>query len=64
MSVAQDNTKARLLDAAGEEFAEKGFEGATIRSIIERPDTGKKRMNTDYLSVFILFHLCLSVVRL
>jgi TetR/AcrR family transcriptional regulator, regulator of cefoperazone and chloramphenicol sensitivity len=34
--MAQDDTKARLLQAAGEEFAEKGFEGATIRSIIER----------------------------
>lgn len=34
--MAQDATKARLLEAAGEEFAEKGFEGATIRSISDR----------------------------
>lgn len=33
---AMDQTKARLLEAAGEEFAEKGFEGATIRSILNR----------------------------
>jgi TetR/AcrR family transcriptional regulator, regulator of cefoperazone and chloramphenicol sensitivity len=32
----QDDTKSRLLESAGEEFAEKGFEGATIRGIIER----------------------------
>jgi len=31
-----DPTKLRLLDAAGEEFAEKGFEGATVRSILGR----------------------------
>jgi TetR/AcrR family transcriptional regulator, regulator of cefoperazone and chloramphenicol sensitivity len=33
-----DQTKARLLDAAGEEFAEKGFESARIRSICRRAD--------------------------
>ena len=31
-----DQTKLKLLDAAGEEFAEKGFEGATVRSILHR----------------------------
>ncbi len=36
MTQAQDATKARLLEAAGEEFAEKGFVGATIRAIVER----------------------------
>lgn len=34
--MGQDDTKSRLLESAGEEFAEKGFEGATIRGIIER----------------------------
>jgi TetR/AcrR family transcriptional regulator, regulator of cefoperazone and chloramphenicol sensitivity len=32
----QDLTKARLLEAAGEEFAANGFDGATIRSICAR----------------------------
>ena len=31
-----DETKARLLEAAGEEFAEKGFDGATVRAILAR----------------------------
>jgi AcrR family transcriptional regulator len=34
--VALDQTKARLLDAAGVEFAEKGYEGATVRAICDR----------------------------
>src|SRR3954471_7104054 len=29
-------TQQRLLEAAGQEFAEKGFEGATVRSICDR----------------------------
>jgi AcrR family transcriptional regulator len=31
-----DPTKSRLLEAAGEEFAEKGFEDARVRSICQR----------------------------
>ncbi|MBX6315631.1 MAG: CerR family C-terminal domain-containing protein [Isosphaeraceae bacterium] len=34
--MATDPTKKRLLEAAGQEFAEKGFEGATVRSILQR----------------------------
>ena len=30
---APDETQQRLLDAAGEIFAEKGFEGGTVRDI-------------------------------
>jgi TetR/AcrR family transcriptional regulator, regulator of cefoperazone and chloramphenicol sensitivity len=36
MSDVQDPTKVRLLEAAGEEFAEKGFDAARIRAICER----------------------------
>jgi AcrR family transcriptional regulator len=35
MAVA-DDTKAKLLEAAGEEFAAKGFDGAAVRSICDR----------------------------
>src|SRR5690349_6688442 len=31
-----DNPRERLLEAAGEIFAEKGFKGATVREIIDR----------------------------
>ena len=34
--MSNDPTKAKLIDAAGEEFAAKGFEGATVRSIARR----------------------------
>ena len=34
-TIARDTTKAKLLEAAGEEFADKGFEKATIRGICE-----------------------------
>ncbi|MDB5351540.1 MAG: transcriptional regulator [Planctomycetota bacterium] len=48
MSQAQDTTKARLLEAAGEEFAEKGFEGATIRAIIERAKANIAAVNYHF----------------
>jgi AcrR family transcriptional regulator len=32
----KDDTRQRLLEAAGEVFAEKGFRGATVREIIQR----------------------------
>ncbi len=34
--IASENPRERLLEAAGEIFAEKGFKGATVREIIER----------------------------
>jgi AcrR family transcriptional regulator len=34
--IDKDDPRSRLLDAAGEAFAEKGFEGATVRDIIAR----------------------------
>ncbi len=35
-SSAMDETKDRLLEAAGEEFARVGYEGATVRGILNR----------------------------
>lgn len=47
MSLEQQ-TKARLIRAAGEEFAEKGFEGATVRSICNRAGTNLAAVNYHF----------------
>ena len=46
--MAHDDTKTRLLEAAGEEFAEKGFEGATIRAIIEKAKANIAAVNYHF----------------
>ncbi len=46
--VAQDLTKARLLDAAGEEFADKGFELARVRTICERAGANLAAVNYHF----------------
>lgn len=43
-----DQTKVRLLEAAGEEFAEKGFEGATVRAICDRAGTNLAAVNYHF----------------
>ena len=45
-----DDTKSRLLDAAGEEFALKGFEGATIRAICDRAKVNLAGVNYYFRS--------------
>lgn len=40
-----DPTRARLLEAAGEEFAAKGFEGATVRAICTRAGANLAAVN-------------------
>src|SRR5262245_58169942 len=35
-----DGTRMRLLESAGEEFADKGFSKATVRSILDRAGVG------------------------
>ncbi len=44
----QDLTKARLLDAAGEEFADKGFGAARIRSICEKAGANLAAVNYHF----------------
>ena len=46
--VANDLTKARLLDAAGEEFANKGFELARVRAICERAGANLAAINYHF----------------
>ena len=46
--MAIDDKRARLLDAAGHEFAEKGFEGATVRSISERAGVNLAAINYHF----------------
>jgi AcrR family transcriptional regulator len=43
-----DQTKARLLEAAGEEFAEKGFDGARVRSICKRAGLNQAAVNYHF----------------
>lgn len=63
--MALDATKSRLLEAAGEEFAERGFEGATIRAIIERAGANLAAVNYHfgdkeklYIQAVIEAHRC------
>ncbi|WP_422926575.1 CerR family C-terminal domain-containing protein [Singulisphaera sp. PoT] len=44
----QDLTKARLLEAAGEEFAEKGYESARIRSICQKAGANLAAVNYHF----------------
>jgi AcrR family transcriptional regulator len=46
--VVLDPTKDRLLDAAGQEFAEKGFEGATVRAICDRAHVNLAAVNYHF----------------
>ena len=43
--MSTDDKRAKLLDAAGEEFARKGFEGATIRAICDRAGVNLAAVN-------------------
>jgi AcrR family transcriptional regulator len=45
---AIDLTKARLLEAAGEEFAEKGFDSARVRSICRRAGANLAAVNYHF----------------
>jgi TetR/AcrR family transcriptional regulator, regulator of cefoperazone and chloramphenicol sensitivity len=45
---AEEKTRDKILDAAGEVFAEHGFEGATIRAITERAGANVAAVNYHF----------------
>src|SRR5262245_22770252 len=48
MMEVQDPTKVRLLEAAGQEFADKGFDAARIRAICERAGANVAAVNYHF----------------
>ena len=58
--VAHEETKARLLEAAGEEFADKGFELARVRAICDRAEANLAAINYHFGDKE---HLYLEVLR-
>jgi AcrR family transcriptional regulator len=48
MNPLAEETRQRLLDAAGETFAEKGFTGATVRGICRRIDANIASVNYHF----------------
>ena len=46
--LAVDETRGKLIEAAGHEFAEKGFDGATVRSICERAGANLAAVNYHF----------------
>lgn len=54
--VSEENTRAKILNAAGEVFAEYGFEGATIRAITERAEVNVAAVNYHFRDKAELYH--------
>src|SRR3954452_3843760 len=64
-----DQTKSRLLEAAGAEFAEKGFGAARVRSICQRAGANLAAVNYHfgdkeqlYIAAVLEAHRCGTVV--
>ena len=46
--IGEENTRDKILNAAGEVFAEQGFEGATVRAITERAGVNLAAVNYHF----------------
>ncbi len=64
MDTAGENTRARLVEAAREVFAEHGFQGATVREICRRADANVAAVNYHFGSKHGLLSEALNFNRL
>jgi TetR/AcrR family transcriptional regulator, regulator of cefoperazone and chloramphenicol sensitivity len=55
--LSEENTRDKILNAAGEVFAEHGFEGATIRMITERAEVNVAAVNYHFRDKAELYKL-------
>jgi AcrR family transcriptional regulator len=67
-NVPLEPTKARLLEAAGEEFSARGYDGATIRSIAQRAGANIAAVNYHFgdkesLYVQVVLHAHRSAIQ-
>jgi len=51
-----ERTRGRLIEAAGQLFAERGFKGVTVRDIMARAGTSLSAMNYHFQSKEALYH--------
>jgi AcrR family transcriptional regulator len=58
--IVADDTRVRLLDAAGQVFAEKGFEAATVRDICERAGANVSAVNYHFRGKEQLYRAALA----